>query len=173
MKKKRREYRNVIFDRIHHFIDTQNLEGLKTIVYLSGGYVDESYDEIFSNIEDNSYEYQKFVGSNFYRLNFKKISNLVIVCNSTLRIIEEKFPEVFSRVYFNWILSKIKYNWGFTIALHLSKKSNKFNRLLNHRIEEGELNDALIKIYKKVTLSFSASELFNILKYHEKNCSNY
>ena len=166
--KNRSEYRNAINNRIHALINTQDLDGLKTIAYLFGGYVDESYNEIFSNIEDRSQRFKDYVINKFNCSDFKNISTMIIVCNSTVKIIEDHFIEVNRIEYFNWVLSKVDKIWGAITAFHLSKKSAELKKLLSERIERGELDNTLIRIYTNSTSEFSGIELFNILKFHKK-----
>ena len=158
----RNEYRNVIFDRTKDF---KNLDGFKVIAKLSGGYVNDSYDKIYSKIENSSCEYKNFVIDRFNNLDYENFSNMMIVCNNTMKIIEENCSKESIQEYFDWVLKKVT---DFTLALHLTKKSSDFKRLLNEKIEKGELDNALMRILNGNLDPEKVNRLLSILNFDNK-----
>ena len=85
--KMKNEYKNVILDKITECFNSYNLKGFQNLVKLLAGYVDDSYNEIFSNIKLSLN--QNYVIDRFSKKDFANISNMIIIFNNTIKTIEE------------------------------------------------------------------------------------
>ena len=164
--KLKKEFKDIIINQITEYIYSEDLDVLKIIAKLSANYLDDSYNDIFSNIKDNLN--QSFVLDRFNSLDFENISNMIIICNNTMEIIEENCSEQSIESYFNWIFMKIENDFDFTLAFHLARRCERFRTLLNSKIEEGELNYQLGRNYLYFIEYYSPAKLFSMLEYHKK-----
>ena len=155
------DYKNIILDQITYYINTQNLEGLNIIVKLLAGNLNDSYNDFFSNIEIKSHNY---VIDGFNNKDFKNISNMIIVCNNTIKIIKKNCSEQIIQEYFDWVLVEITNTKDCTLALHLAKKCVKFKRFLNYKIATHELDGALKDVCFKYTFNYMPGKFFSFVK---------